>query len=343
MRGRKKVVRPNIAVAVRNRDLKNQAQQRIEIALGHIDHALVYKVNRAEFEVKLSLIAKDMQFVVNTVRDIDTRTKEMRSVQYASAVPQGAPVNKPEDRAGVQGLDPALVAARLPPLPIQPGRPEGADYFKPLGAPVNKPEVGAVHSADAILDEFRSRRTPRTPAESLSVGMQPGQAPPCLKCGQHRDAGIHILKDASRYHEYQEAPKPLTIESFFRSLGDRAPAGPVSMITGILQRLETLEGSNRDLKNLYNSLAENNATLRRVCTGLSDKALEASKRLDAQGERITNIARSGELLSMTIERVIKLEHQIAALEHAQPTKVVRVKKQPGTGNAAMYAKAAKKR
>lgn len=97
MGSRKKVTEPT------PQDYHDAVMVGLNHAVTRIAGMLEHKAGKAQVETALSIIHKDLQYVVGTVRDIDNRTKEMKHAQQTGLVQNSAghwmkPLSIPESQ-----------------------------------------------------------------------------------------------------------------------------------------------------------------------------------------------------------------------------------------------------
>lgn len=252
----------------------------------------------------------EITHVLNVVNTIDQRTKEMRSEQMAPrnwfGVPPATQFGPPSD---------AEVAGMASRFNVQPPYPKE-----------NAAKTG--------------RWVSPTQIEFGPPGLQPGQAPPCAKCMQHRDANIHINRGWHGHHQYQvesdhtveSPPWPQSIQShsnhirmlhkWLAALEARLPKlneygipDPNTTPDALSKRISTLAGEVRAQDNAQH---EQLKALEEKVSGVSSEYLHkrvlqlesrnAANR--AQDERITKLEQSLSLFINLSSKVDKLERDL---------------------------------
>lgn len=171
----------------RKKQVKRTPQEYHEAAVSHMNQVatrimgvLEYKAGKQPVEAALGIIAKDLQFVVNIVR-------EMKSVLYANAVPQDKPAVPFTER----------FPKTMEPSPQGGNTPLGA---APLCYKCNQHRDANVHINEGFIGYHEYVPTPE-PREWRPIGMPKFAGPPALYPMQDIHERLKALETETVTHD----------------------------------------------------------------------------------------------------------------------------------------------
>lgn len=170
----------------RKKQVKRTPQEYHEAAVSHMNQVatrimgvLEYKAGKQPVEAALGIIAKDLQFVVNIVR-------EMKSVLYANAVPQGKPAVPSTER----------FPKTMEPSPQGGNTPLGA---APLCYKCSQHRDANVHINEGFIGYHEYVPTPEP--RMLPIGMPKFAGPPALYPMQDIHERLKALETETVTHD----------------------------------------------------------------------------------------------------------------------------------------------